>query len=81
MRGFLPNALDAAKEGEKRVVVWVKQPSLLNSDEHKELYGAGEAVLACVIGIDGQAGGWVTRDRLRVEDAEFAFAEAEEIRG
>jgi hypothetical protein len=81
VRGFLPNALDAAKEGEKRVVVWVKQPSLLNSDEHKELYGAGESVLACVIGIDGQAGGWVTRDRLRVEDAEFAFAEAEEIRG
>jgi len=34
-----------------------------------------------VIGIDGRAGGWITRDRLRVEDAVFAFSEAEDIRG
>jgi hypothetical protein len=36
-------------------------------------------VLASVIGIDGRAGGWITRDRLRVEDAVFAFSEAEDI--
>jgi hypothetical protein len=59
VRSFLPNALDAAKEGTKRVVVWVN--------------------LASVIGIDGRAGGWITRDRLRVEDAVFAFSEAEDI--
>jgi hypothetical protein len=79
IRCFLPNALDAAKEGKKRVVVWVKDPSLLSEAEHKEYFGGGETVLASVIGIDGRAGGWITRDRLRVEDAVFAFAEAEDI--
>ena len=79
VRSFLPNALDAAKEGTKRVVVWVKKSSLLSDAEQKEFFGRGERVLASVIGIDGQAGGWITRDRLRVEDAEFAFSEAEDI--
>ena len=45
-----PNALDAAKEGTKRVVVWVKKPSLLSESEQKELFGKGERVLASVIG-------------------------------
>lgn len=80
VRSFLPNALDAAKEGEKRVVVWVKNTALLG-DEGNELFGANDRALACVAGADGQAGGWITRDRLRVEDAEFAFSEAEDIRG
>jgi hypothetical protein len=80
VRSFLPNALDAAKEGSKRVVVWVKDPSVLDAAEQKELFGGSERVLASVIGGDGRAGGWITRDRLRVEDAVFAFAEAEEIR-
>jgi len=79
VRCFLPNALDAAKEGTKRVVVWVKKPSLLSEAEQKELFGKGERVLASVIGVDGQAGGWITRDRLRVEDAVFAFSEAEDV--
>jgi hypothetical protein len=79
VRSFLPNALDAAKEGTNRVVVWVKKPSLLSEVEHNEFFGKGERVLASVIGIDGRAGGWITRDRLRVEDAVFAFSEAEDI--
>ena len=78
---FLPNALDAAKEGVKRVVVWVKNPSLLSDSEQAEFFGGANDALACVLGIDGQAGGWITRDRLRVEDAEFAFSEAEDLRG
>ncbi len=79
VRCFLPNALDAAKEGAKRVVVWVKKPSLLSEVEQKELFGKGNQVVASVIGIDGRPGGWITRDRLRVEDAVFAFSEAEDI--
>ena len=43
------------------------------------VFGKGERVLASVIGVDGRAGGWITRDRLRVEDAVFAFSEAEDI--
>jgi hypothetical protein len=80
VRTFLPNALDAAKDGVKRVVVWVKDPALLGEEEEK-VFGVNERALACVIGADGQSGGWITRDRLRVEDAEFAFSEAEDIRG
>ena len=79
VRSFLPNALDAAKEGTKRVVVWIKKSSLLSEAEHHELFGKGETVVASVIGDGGRTGGWITRDRLRVEDAVFAFSEAEEI--
>jgi hypothetical protein len=81
VRSFLPNALDAAKEGGKRAVVWVKNPSFLDTAEQKELFGESERVLASVIGVDGRPGGWITRDRVRVEDALFAFSEAEEMRG
>ena len=79
VRSFLPNALDAAKEGMKRVVVWVKKPSILSEAEQKEFFGNGEQVLASVIGVNARAGVWITRDRLRVEDAVFAFSEAEDI--
>ena len=81
VRSFLPNALDAAKEGEQRVVVWVKDLSILDTTEQKELFGESERVLASVLNADGRTGGWITRDRLRVEDAVFAFSEAEDIRG
>ena len=81
VRSFLPNALDAAKEGHKRVVVWLKDLSVLDTSEQKDLFGDSDRVLASVIGINGQAGGWITRDRLRVEDAVFAFSEAEATRG
>ena len=77
VRSFLPNALDAAKEGAKRVVVWIKNPLLFDGSENTTLFAGGDQVLACVIATSGRAGGWITRDRLRVEDAEFAFAEAE----
>jgi len=81
IRCFIPNALDAAKEGRRRVVVWVKDPSLLRDEENKHIFGEGDPALAAVLGIDGGVGGWVTRDRLRVEDAAFAFAGAEDLRG
>jgi len=81
VRSFLPNALDAAKEGAKRVVVWVKNPAVLETAEQKELFGESKRVLASVIGVDGRPGGWITRDRVRVEDALFAFSEAEAMRG
>ena len=79
VRSFVPNALDAAKEGARRVVVWVKKSSLLSEEEQKEYFGEGERVLASVVSIGGRPGGWITRDRLRVEDADFAFSKAEEI--
>ena len=81
VRSFLPNALDAAKVGEKRVVVWIKDLSVLDETEEKELFGESGQVVASVVGSEGRVVGWITRDRLRVEDADFAFSEAEEIRG
>jgi len=81
VRRFIPNALDAAKEGKRRVVVWVKDPALLQDEEENHIFGEGDTALAAVLGIDGGVGGWVTRDRLRVEDAAFAYVGAEGLRG
>ena len=79
IRGFLPNALDAAKIEKDRVVVWVKNPVLFIEGEERELFGEGDEILAAVLGPAGAVGGWVTPDRVRVQDAAFAFAEAEEF--
>jgi hypothetical protein len=81
IRLFIPNALDAAKLDPRRVVVWVKDHGLFSDREREELFGEGDSVVAAVIGGEGTAGGWVTRDRLQVEDAAFAFDEAEDVRG
>ena len=80
VREFLPNALDAAKRRSHRVVVWVKNPAIFKEPEVVSLFGKGDGVLAAVMGPGGTADGWVTRDRLGVEDADFAFAAAEEAR-
>jgi len=80
VRGFLPNALDAAKRDLHRVVVWVKDRALLSDAEMSELFGESETILAVVLSPPGTVGGWVTQDRLGVEDAAFAFAQAEEAR-
>jgi len=77
IRGFLPNALDAAKIKTNRVVVWVKNPELFSEDEERTLFGEGGEIMAAVLGPAGVVGAWITPDRLRVEDAIFAFSEAE----
>ena len=81
IRAFLPNALDAAKIDEGRVVVWIKDPALFEEDEKKYLFGDDFSVIAAVLPGPGQVGRWITRDRLRLEDARFAFSGAEEKRG
>ena len=80
VREFLPNALDAAKRRSHRVVLWVKDPAIFKEPEVVSLFGEGDEVLAAVMGAGANADGWVTRDRLGVEDADFAFAAAEEPR-
>ena len=63
-----------------RSVLWCGSRSRLSSANRsrKSSLAKVSGILASVIGIDGRAGGWITRDRLRVEDAVFAFSEAEE---
>jgi hypothetical protein len=77
VRVFLPNALDAAKVDERRAVVWFRNPGVLDTDRVGEVFGEGDWCLAVVLGADGRTAAWVTSDRIGVEDAAFAFAEAE----
>ena len=81
VRVFLPNALDAAKLEPGRVVMWVKNPSLFGEEVRRRLFGRSGSAVAAVVGTDGVVGGWVSRDRIGVEDAAFAYSEAEDRRG
>jgi hypothetical protein len=79
VRVFLPNALDAAKQSERRVVVWTKDPTLLDDGPISEAFNDGSSVVAVVLGADGSVGAWVNGDRIGVDDAAFAFRQAEMI--
>lgn len=76
IREFLPNALDAAKLDERRLVVWVKDPSLLREHELERLFGGDSTAVAVVLGDDRSVAAWVQADRLEVVDADFAFSAA-----
>ncbi len=77
IREFIPNALDAAKMDEHRIVAWLKDPALLTEDEASELFGADSEALAVVLSADRQVASFVYGDRLEVVDAAFAFEMAE----
>jgi len=76
IREFLPNALDAAKLDERRLVVWVKDPSLLRQPERERLFGDDDTVVAAVLDDDRAVAAWVHTDRFDVVDADFAFSAA-----
>lgn len=80
VRVFVPNALDAAKTDERRVVVWMRNPALLDEERATAIFGDGDWCLAAALSSDGSAAAWVGRDRIEVEDAAFAFSEAEQAR-
>jgi hypothetical protein len=77
VREFLPNALDAAKLDDRRVVAWVKDPELLTDSGELTAFLADEEILAAVLSEDHRVKGWVYRDRIDVDDAAFAFRKAE----
>jgi hypothetical protein len=79
VRVFLPNALDAAKRSERRVVVWTKDPALLDDEPVGEAFNDGSSIVAVVLGADGSVRAWVNGDRIGVDDAVFAFRQAEMI--
>ena len=76
VREFLPNALDAAKLDDRRVVVWIKEPSLLRERESEQLFDDQAAALAAVLNRDGTVATWIHPDRIEVSDADFAFSTA-----
>jgi hypothetical protein len=77
VRLFLPNALDAAKQDPKRVVVWIRGTGVLDRQRAEAIFGEGEWGLAATLDARGRAQACVSRDRISVEDAAFAFEEAE----
>jgi hypothetical protein len=77
VREFLPNALDAAKLNDQRVVVWVKDATILTEQEIDTFFLADETVLAAVLSKDHEVGGWVYDDHVDVDDAAFAFRNAQ----
>jgi len=80
VRVFLPNALDAAKTDERRAVVWMRNSALLDAERATAIFGDGDWCLAAALSSDGRAAAWVSHDRTGVEDAAFAFSEAEQAR-
>ncbi len=77
VREFLPNALDAAKLDDHRVVVWVKDIDMLSLDEVRAFFQADDSILAAVLSVDREVKAWVYRDQLDEDDAVFAFRSAE----
>jgi hypothetical protein len=77
VRLFLPNAVDAAKARPERVVVWARPAGLLDPRRAEEIFGEGEWGLAAALDGRGRTRACVSRDRISVEDAVFAFEEAE----
>ena len=76
VRELLPNALDAAKLDDQRLVVWIKDLSLLRQQERSDLFGDDDTVVAAVLDDGGAVAAWVHADRLQVTDADFAFSAA-----
>jgi hypothetical protein len=77
IREFLPNALDAAKLDPPRVVAWVKDPSMLTEDERTAFYRDDDSIIAAVLAADHTVAAWVYADRIDVDDADFAFSNAQ----
>ena len=77
VREYLPNALDAAKLDERRVVLWIKDESLLSDGDLRGLFQSNEAVVAAVLSADHRVKSWVYRDQTEVDDAAFAFTKAQ----
>lgn len=77
VREFLPNALDAAKLEDRRVVVWVRDEGMLTAEELEDMFKADPEILAVALSIDHRVGGWVYRAGIDVDDASFAFRQAE----
>ena len=77
VRLFLPNALDAAKARSSRVVVWARREGLLDAERAEAIFGQGDWGLAAALDDRGRPRACISRDRISVEDAAFAFEEAE----
>ena len=76
IRELLPNALDAAKLQEERIVLWVRERELAEDAAVAGLFGEDDEVVAVVLGEDRRVVGRVYRNHMDVDDAAFAFAAA-----
>jgi hypothetical protein len=78
VRELLPNALDAAKLEPHRLVLWVKQPALLEGLPAADLLSRDRRLVSAVLTPDRRVAAWVYDDQIAVDDMAFAFAQAEE---
>jgi len=76
LREFLPNALDAAKLHPHRVVLWVKDSTVLDEEEIKTLFLDDTTIVAAVLSTDHTVTSWVYENQLSVANATFAFEKA-----
>lgn len=76
MRLLLPNAMDAAKKEPGRVVVWIRNDSLLTDPENAAFFDGGPEVVGVVIA-GGSVHSWVYDWMSSVEQTTQAFEEAE----
>ncbi len=76
VRELLPNVLDAAKLDPGRVVLWVKDPALLDGLAPAEGFGRDPRLVAVVLDHSGRPVSWLYGDQASVADADFAFARA-----
>jgi hypothetical protein len=77
VREFLPNALDAAKLDDSRIVAWVRDLDHISDDDIRAFFESDESIVAAVLSQDRQVKGWVYGDRTDVDDAAFAFDQAD----
>ncbi len=77
IREFIPNALDAAKLDEHRLVVWVKNESIMTDREIAEVFDDDDDALAAVLSEGHRSTAMIHGDRIEVEDASFAFSTAQ----
>jgi len=73
IREFIPNALDAAKLDDRRVVLWIRDPSMADEARMTRLFADDDAAIAAVLDEDNELAARVNGDRIEVADAVFAF--------
>jgi hypothetical protein len=75
VRELLPNLLDAAKLQPNRVVLWVRDATLLEGLAVAEAFARDPRIVAVVLAAT-RAVAWVYDDQSGVADASFAFDKA-----
>lgn len=78
LRILIPNAMDAAKKSPGRVVVWIRDESLLTDSEKAAFFDGGPEIVGVVIA-GASVRSWVYDWMSSVDQTTKAFEEAEAV--